>query len=476
MRRSFALRLAAAFAGVGIAAAALTAILVNVAFGSRFSSYLDAQQQAREQQLVASLADSYQRSGGWDTHDLESLTPLAFMDGGTLRLTDAGGRTVWAPTSDQLLGQMARMHEQMMGGAVLGAPQQLQITVSGDVVGTAVVQLPATGVLPQDVSFRASVNRLLLFGGLIAGAAALVLGIVLARRATAPARELSNAARAFAAGDRARRVTYDEPDEFGEMASAFNAMGDAVEEEDRLRRDFTAEVAHEVRTPLAVLRSQIEAIQDGVLESDETTVASLHEETLRLTRLMGDLETLASADAAAFSLAPSTTGLKPLLEGCIQEFAGPYEANGVSLEADLADVSAEVDANRTRQIVSNLLSNAAKFTPSGGSVRIELRARDAEAVITVADTGPGVAAEDLPHVFERFYRGRGVRAGGSGIGLTVVRELAEAQGGSVQVTSEPGAGARFTVRLPRASSGPFEEFTQPSQQPLTVVGEGGDRR
>ncbi len=476
MRRSFALRLGAAFAGVGIAAAALTAILVNAAFGSRFAGYLDAQQQVREQQLVAILADSYSRSGAWDTGDLRSLTPLAFMDGGTLRLLDASGRTVWAPSPDQLLGQMAEMHRQMMGGGVLGPERGLPIMVGSQVVGTAEVRLPATGLLPQDVSFRASVNRLLLFGGLGAGLLALLLGIVLARRATAPARELARAARGFASGDRGRRVRYDTPDEFGEMARAFNAMGDAVEEEDRLRRDFAAEVAHEVRTPLAIIRSQIEAIQDGVLEPSAPTVGSLHEETLRLTRLMGDLETLASAEAAGFSLVPQPTSLKPLLDECAHGFSGPFEAQGVTLHLDLDDVVADIDPNRIRQVVSNLLSNALKFTQPGGSVELRLRSAEGQTVITVTDTGPGIAPDDLPHVFDRFFRGRGVRASGSGIGLTVVRELVEAHGGSVEVSSEPGAGATFTVRLPGASSRPFTEFTEPSHAALTVVGEGGDER
>jgi signal transduction histidine kinase len=476
MRRSFALRLGAAFAGVGIAAAALTAILVNAAFGGRFTGYLDAQQQTREQQLVAILADSYGRSGRWDTGDLRSLTPLAFMDGGTLRLLDASGQTVWAPSPDQLLGQMAEMHRQMMGGGVLGPERNLPITAGGQLVGTAIVRLPATGLLPQDVSFRASVNRLLLFGGLVAGFLALLLGIVLARRATAPARELARAARGFASGDRGRRVRYDTPDEFGEMARAFNAMGDAVEEEGRLRRDFAAEVAHEVRTPLAIIRSQIEAIQDGVLEPSPPTVSSLHEETLRLTRLMGDLETLASAEAAGFSLAPRFVSLKPLLDECARGFAGPFEAQGVTLGLELDDVVADVDPNRMRQVVSNLLSNALKFTPSGGSVGLRLRSVGARAVITITDTGPGIAPDDLPHVFERFFRGHAVRASGSGIGLTVVRELVEAHGGSVQVSSEPGAGAAFTVCLPGTSPRPITEFTDPSHGALTVVGEGGDER
>ncbi|HEX6581786.1 MAG TPA: ATP-binding protein [Actinomycetota bacterium] len=476
MRRSFALRLAAAFGGVGIAAAALTAILVNGAFGDRFAGYLDAQQRTRERQLVAILADSYASSGRWDTADLRSLTPLAFLDGGELRLLDASGTTVWAPSPVELLGQMAEMHRQMMGSGVLGPERRLRIVVDGEEVGTAVVQLPATGLLPQDLSFRASVNRLLLYGGVAAGLVALPVGFLLARRATAPARELARAARGFASGDRTRRVPYETRDEFGEMARAFNAMGDAVEEEDRLRRGFAAEVAHEVRTPLAIIRSQIEAIQDGVIEPNPPAVASLHEETLRLTRLMGDLETLASADAAGFSLSPQVVSLGPLLDETVRGFAARFVGQGVTLHTELDDVTADVDPNRMRQVAANLLSNALKFTPPGGSVTLSLRSEHGQAVITVVDTGPGISAEDLPHVFDRFFRGQGVRASGSGIGLTVVRELIEAHGGSVAVSSELGAGATFAVRLPAASSGPREEFTSPSQGSSTVVSEGGDER
>lgn len=476
MRRSFAFRLAAAFAGVGITTAALTAILVNGAFGDRFAGYLDAQQRIRERQLVAVLADSYASSGGWDTADLRSLTPLAFMDGGQLRLLNPSGTTVWAPSADELLGQMAEMHRQMMGDSVLGPERRLPVVVDGVEVGTAAVNLPAAGLLPQDIWFRTSVNRLLLFGGLAAGLVALPVGIVLARRATAPARELARAARGFASGDRTRRVTYETRDEFGEMARAFNAMGDAVEEEDRLRRGFAAEVAHEVRTPLAIIRSQIEAIQDGVIEPDPPAVASLHEETLRLTRLMGDLETLASADAAGFSLSPRPVSLGPLLEETTRGFAARFEDEGVTLHTQLDDVSADVDPNRMRQVVANLLSNALKFTPPGGSVTLSLRRDRGWAVITVVDTGPGIAAEDLPHVFDRFFRGAGVRASGSGIGLTVVRELVEAHGGTVAVSSELGAGATLAVHLPATSSAPREEFTPPSQRSSTVVIEGGDER
>ncbi|MBI3647578.1 MAG: HAMP domain-containing protein [Actinobacteria bacterium] len=472
MRRSYALRLAAAFAGVGIAAAALTAILVNVEFGTTFASYLHEQQDARERQLVAGLADSYRRADGWSAADLESLQSLALMDGGAVRVVDAQGKTVW-DASAGVSGQMAALHRQMMGSGPLGPEQRLPIRVDGSVVGTAVIRLPQPGLLPQDVAFRSSVNRLLLLGGILAGFVALALGIVLARRATAPARELTKTARALALGDRSERVESEGPDEFGEMARAFNTLADTIEEEDRLRREFAADVAHELRTPLTILRTQIEGIQDGVVEPTSPALASLHEETLRLSRLVADLETLASADAARFSLVRQPVDLRPLLEGAAREFAGPYEAEDVRLAAYLSDVAVQADPTRIRQVVANLLSNALKFTPPGGEVDLTLRREGDNAVIRVSDTGPGIPADELQQVFDRFFRGRGARAGGSGIGLTVARELVRAHRGDIEVASELQQGTTFTVLLPLASSGERAPFMAPSHAPVTV---GVERR
>lgn len=473
MRRSFAFRLAAAFAGVGVAAAALTAILVNLAFGSRFTGYLEDRRSLRQEQLAAALADSYVRMDGWDVADLETLAPLALMDGGTLRLEDAGGEAVWEANADSTGQAMAEMHRQMMGGGPLGPERSVSIDVGGETVGTAFVRLPEPGLLPQDVAFRSSVNRLLVLGGIAAGLAALLLGAVLARRATAPARELTRAARALTEGDRSRRVAVGTEDELGEMARAFNRMADTIEEEDRLRRAFAADVAHELRTPLAILRTQIEGLQDGVLSASPEALASLHDETLRLARLVADLETLASAEAAGFSLERRTTELRPVLEDAAREFAGPFEAAGVELRTRLADAVAEVDPTRIRQVVANLLSNAVKFTPSGGRVDLELRAEDDRATVRVSDSGPGIGSDELPHVFDRFFRGRGARAAGSGIGLTVARELVHANGGSIDVTSEPGKGSVFIVRLPLASRAPRSPFIPPSQGPATVGAKGG---
>lgn len=467
-RRSFAFRLAAAFAGVGIAAAALTAILVNLQFERRFTGYLEEQRHVRQADLTSALAESYRRMGGWDPGDLDRLAPLALMDGGTLRLVDGSGRTVWeASPSDMAL---SHMHREMMGGGPLGPEQLLSIEADGEPVGTAIARLPEPGVLPADAAFRSSVNRALVLGGIVAALAALGLGAVLARRATAPARELTEAARAFTAGDRDRRVDVGSDDEMGEMARSFNLMADRIDEEDRLRRSFAADVAHELRTPLAILRSQIEAIQDGVVEPTSLAMASLHEEALRLGRLVADLETLASAEAAGFALERRRVDLAPLLADTAHDFAGPFESAGVSLETRLRPVEVHADATRIRQVATNLLSNALKFTPSGGSVVLELDGDDAGVWIRVRDTGPGIPPDELPRVFERFFRGRSGRARGSGIGLTVARELVLAHGGEIAAECPSEGGTVFTVRLPDASPTSLGSFTAPSQPTATVGG------
>lgn len=450
MRRSFAFRLALTFAAVGIVTAIITALLVNLAFGNRFERYLAEQREGRQTELARSLEESYDRMRGWDASDLRNLSALALSDGGEVRLMDARGNVVWEPTATPEGRAMAELHRKMLGGGALGPEQHLPLVVDGERVGSLGVRLPAPSLNPEDVAFRSSINRLLIIGGFIAGILALALGIVLARRTLGPARRMTEAAQALASGDRSHRVAIDTTAELGAMGEAFNKMADTIEEEDELRRLFASDVAHELRTPLAILRTQIEAIQDGVSQPTPEVVASLHEETLRLTRLVADLETLASAEAAHFSMKPSDLDMRPLMEAVAVEFAGPYDAKGVSLETDLRPASAYADPTRMHQIASNLLSNALKFTEPGGRVRLSLRAEDSWAILEVEDTGSGISPEEFDHVFDRFYRGKDVRAGGSGIGLTVVRELVEAHGGRIQLASD-ASGTRFTLSIPGAS-------------------------
>lgn len=332
--------------------------------------------------------------------------------------------------------------------ATRGTLQRIPIKVGGKVVGTALVRVPQATALPDAVAFRGQVITLVLVAGAAGALVSLGLGVVFARRATRPVRRMTAAARALAAGDRGTRLQTGRRDEFGQMSRSFNALADAAAEQEKLRQGFAAEVAHELRTPLTILRSQVEGLRVGVLEPDAGALRSLDEEVQRITRLVADLQVLGSADAAGFSLERAHTDLAKLADETAREFAGLFEGAEVTLRTRLEPATVWADQVRISQVLANLLSNALKYTPAGGLVRLETTTDGPWAILRVTDTGPGIPADELPHVFDRFFRGRTARPAGTGIGLTVVAELAAAHGGSAEVASQPGQGATFTVRLP----------------------------
>ncbi|SDN41997.1 sensor histidine kinase [Streptomyces wuyuanensis] len=449
LKGRFARRLALAFALLGVGAAALTAVLVNVAFGARFDDYLAEQQQVRRQQLAALFAAEYQRDDAWNPASLDELAPTVTMTGSQVELRGEGGQKIWSLADASVDPAMLAMHRTMIGTGELGPPRALPVMVDGQQVGTLDVRVPQGQIPAVDQNFRSDVNRVLVVGGLTAGAIALAFGLYTARRATAPIAELTSVAGNLATGQRDRRVTTIPDNEIGQLATTFNTMADRVKKEDELRRLFASDIAHELRTPLAILRSELEAVQDGIREATPQVITSLHDETLRLGRLITDLETLASADAAAFTLKREPLSLTALVRDTAAHLADRFAGAGITLRIDLpTEVRVDGDAERLRQIVTNQLTNALKFVPAGGTVILTLRQDRDWAELRVIDTGPGIPAEELPRVFDRFFRSRAARADGSGIGLAVAAELATAHGGTITADSSPGHGTTFTTRLP----------------------------
>jgi two-component system sensor histidine kinase BaeS len=355
-----------------------------------------------------------------------------------------------------------------MGSRPLGQARSLPISVDGAQVGTVTMRLPAPGLQPHDIAFRNGVNQMLVVSGLLAGIVALALGVILSRRASVPVRQLTAAANAWARGNRRRRVDYSSDDEYGAMAASFNAMADSLEDQEQLRRAFAANIAHELRTPLMVLRSQVEAMQDGVMERSDSSLESLHEEVLGLSRLVADLEVLASAAAAKFGLDKRLIELRELVVVAVDEFKLLYPDRTIKADLPKSQVMVEADPGRIQQILGNLLSNALKFTPKGGQVGVNLTISEAHANLEITDSGPGIPEEELESVFDHFFRGRRAKAGGSGIGLTVVRELVSAHGGSVHAVRHEGAGAVFRVSLPLATTGPSPTSWVSSKEPVAT--------
>ena len=290
-------------------------------------------------------------------------------------------------------------------------------------------------------------------GALAAGLTALLAGRYITRRL----RAVAESAGAIAAGDLSRRVADVSNDELGELAAAFNRMAESLASQEEARQRLVADIAHELRTPLAVLQAEIEALQDGVTEATAERFASLHEEARLLARLVDDLRTLSLADSGQLSLQRREEDLAGIAERAAAAVAAQAKEKDVRLELAVQDSlpPVGVDSDRIAQVLRNLLSNALRHTQSGGRVALALRAEDGRAVVEVSDTGVGIPPEALPHVFDRFYRAdpsRSRATGGSGLGLAIARQLVRAHGGDIAVESAPRDGTTFRFWLPLSTS------------------------
>jgi len=448
-RSSLALRLTAAFVTTSVAAVVVYAALTVVSAREELTRLMLEVHRRDAAAAAAAAAEAYEVAGSWERADLTGAVAVAARGQATLAVRDASGALVSAPAEEA-----ARMLEQMHGVELVdiprGEPVVAPVVVDGRKVGSLVLRFPEAHLPAPEAQVRSALQRTAALGAAAAVLVAVAVSAFVARRVSRPLVALAGAAAEFGAGRRGVRVgPADQPGELGVLARAFDRMAESVEREEELRRRLVREVAHEVRTPLAILRGTTEGLVDGVLEPDEDTLRSLHEEVLRLSGLVGDLETLAAADAATLRLDVRPVDLAEVAGSAAALARGAALDAEIALETELAPAPVEGDAERLRQVVVNLLSNALRHTPPGGRIHVRTRIEGERAVLEVADTGPGIAPEDLPHVFERFYRGVGAEGGpGSGIGLAVVAELVAAHGGEVEAGNRPEGGARFTVRLP----------------------------
>jgi two-component system OmpR family sensor kinase len=312
--------------------------------------------------------------------------------------------------------------------------------------------------------FLDRVEQILLVGTSLAVSLIVVVGALLSRRLNAPLRRLAAAAQAVAAGQLGQPVEVGGSAEIAQVGQAFNDMTSALKEAETLRQNLMADVAHELRTPLSVLQGNLWAILNDTYALEKAEISRLYDDTRLLSRLVEDLRELALADAGELYLELRPADVAQVLRHTVDTLALAAEVQEVNLTAQLPDglPSVQADSDRVAQVLRNLLVNALRHTPPGGSVTATAALRDRTVEIAIADTGEGIAAEDLPHVFDRFWRADPARArstvggeerlaGGTGLGLSVAQSLVKAQGGRIWAESRPGEGTVFRFILPLAS-------------------------
>jgi two-component system sensor histidine kinase BaeS len=413
-----------------------------------FREYLEGEREDRAYWVIASLESAYEKKGGWDREEIIDSTIWAFMMGMDLRLLDCEGRLLI--DMEKALGSLPPLVQKR--ALVLAerwdmAEGEKRVPYALFLRGKQIGRLEVRFLSPRKESlFIRRSNEFLIVSLIALGGIALVLSVIFSRKLTRPIKELTRAASGISEGDLRSRVRPSSPDEIGDLSEAFNRMAEALMVQESLRKRLTANVAHELRTPISAVRGELEGMIDGLISPERENLQSLYAEIGRLRTILDGIEDLSQVEASTMSLRKQEVKLQPFLSAIVERYGRIFEDKGVSLELGCDEsIAASADPDRLSQVMVNLLTNALKATGPGGHVRVDVQKSGDTIGIEVSDTGSGIKPEDLPFIFERFYR---AAEGGLGIGLTIVKELVEAHGGKVEVSSEPGRGSTFTVSLP----------------------------
>jgi two-component system, OmpR family, sensor histidine kinase BaeS len=414
-----------------------------------FKEYLEGEREDRVYWISAAMESAYEKNKGWaNNKDIVENMLWALMLGFDVRLFDAKGNMVM-DTDGAIWDQPEAVVKRVIALSDLDARRigekfvPYPLFLDGEQIGIVEVSL----LKPRKEGvFISRSNELLLISLIALGGIAIVLSIVVSSRLTSPIKGLTMAATEISGGNLKSRVSIAGNDEIATLGDSFNRMAMSLEVQESLRRKLTANIAHELRTPISAIRGELEGMLDGLIPTDKEHIQSLNDEIGRLKKIIEGTEELAQAEASSRYLKKRVFTLKPFLEGISGRFGRPFNEKGISLDLVCDDdLSINADPDRLSQIMINLLSNAMKATGSGGNISISASGNSSGTVIEVTDSGSGIKGDDLPFIFERFYHGS---SDGLGIGLTIVKELTEAHGGTVSVGSEIGKGSVFTLTFP----------------------------
>ena len=465
INRSLYWKIALAFVLVAFITAALVAVFIRATSPARLSRLVIDQQR---ETLLAILTDYYQANGSWENlpRDWQNLQRAqlsagtgGMMNGGDMGehmagmesrslygLADAEGRVLVPVGAFNRVGQKLTARQLRQGTAIEVDGQNVGVLLTVD-------NLPVYNAAER--LFLTRTNQALLWGMVGAVIVALAIGLVLARNLTQPLRELTTAAQNIASGQLEQQVEVKTEDEIGQLGAAFNSMSREVARVNQQRRQMTADIAHDLRTPLTVIAGYIESMREGVLAPTEERLDLIYSEIVRLQKMVTDLRMLSQVDAGELTLDPQPMAPDALLRRTVERFRHQADQQEVSLEAQIGEnlPMLRLDEARMQQVMDNLLSNALRYTPPGGIITLTANKRSNGVEICVSDTGSGIAADELPYVFDRFRRGdksRHAEGDESGLGLAIVRALVEAHGGSASAASTPGQGTTIRMLFPAA--------------------------
>jgi two-component system sensor histidine kinase BaeS len=447
--RSLTAKLTLSFLLVSLTGALLVALLVGWQTTNQFDQYVDGKYNEEKERLTLRLQNHYQQTGSWDDIEHVGFRQEGGKGPGDWRkVTLVDANLVVVSGVDPYYDGQQLTEDQLEDDCV--------VEVNGEVVGW-ILMGPDDGTAWIDPyspegQFLDNVWRATAWSAVGVTLLALGVGVVLARTIARPVRDLTAATNAIAQGELGRQVPVRTKDELGELGTSFNQMSNDLAQATILRRRMTADIAHDLRTPLSALLGYTEALAEGKFHGSPEIYSVLHQESQHLQRLVDDLHMLSLADAGELPLHRQPTAPEALLERVARAHAAQATARDITLTVQTAKTplpAVQVDPERMVQVLGNLIRNAFRHTPAGGKVTLSATQSNNQVRLQIQDTGSGIAPEDLPHIWERLYRADRARTSeGSGLGLAITRSIVEAHGGAIAVQSQPGQGATFTMMFP----------------------------
>ena len=459
MRLRLKFKLSFVFALIGIISLLSVSIMVNFFLEKAFREYAIQKQEKRNNELVTLISNQYAGQNKWKTEVIQDIGVNVLEEGMILKLTDNSNKIVWDAVQynsgicQAMINQMTKRMMSKYPG-LKGSYTKKDYPITSESVKVGILEIGYYGPFyytDTEFIFIDTFNNLLIIVTIITLIIALIAGIASSNMLTSPLAGVIKISKKLTKGEYlVNEKINTSTQEIYELVETTKNLATTLATQEKLRKRLTADVSHELRTPLTTIQGHIEAMIDGVWKSSTDNLKSCHEEIIRMHSLVKDIELLAHYDSDNLILNKSKFNFKELVLNIIKSYKNQF--NKKEIKINFIDDNAIIFADRDKisQVIVNLLSNILKFVPKKGEVEIRIISLDEAIKIIVSDTGPGISEEDLPYIFERFYRvdkSRSYSAGGSGIGLTIVKEIIKAHGGKIEVQSEPGKGTDFIILL-----------------------------
>ncbi|KAF0222713.1 MAG: integral membrane sensor signal transduction histidine kinase [Erysipelotrichaceae bacterium] len=462
MKGSLRSRLTLSIAAVALVLIAIISSLSSYFINQQFKAYITKQQVSTLNEIVYSLGQQYNTdTQTWNVEYVHTIGMYALYDGYIIKVYNESNQTVW----DAEIWDMStciQIKEDISHQMLLKFPgtngKFSDTDFSIELMGNKIGRVNVTYFGPyfysdNDFDFLNQLSSILLFVAAISLLVSIILGSLIAKRISSPILKTINATSQISQGDYKIRIKdRSNLSEVDHLIESVNQLASSLDKQESLKKQLTSDVAHELRTPLTTLRITIEAMLDGILEPSPERLKSSYEEVLRITNIVKDLESLAILEDGNLKLEKADVDLVDLAHQIVKKLEHQIHEKEmvVSIKGKCPEIS--VDSERMTQVMINLFTNAIKYTQFQGNITIEFEETMDDVVMMVSDNGSGISQDELPFIFERFYRAdksRNRSTGGSGIGLTIVKSIVEAHGGNIQVQSEVGVGSCFIVNLPK---------------------------